>query len=809
MFISLNWIRDFVNVPQLTPQEIASRFTLATAEVEGVKAIGVGLEQVQVVEVKAKKPHPEADKLNLVTFKMGSSEEREVVCGAGNVREGMKVFFAPIGTKLPNGLVLEAKKIRGILSQGMLCSESELGLGEGHAGLLELPQTTPLGQSFFDYSKLQTDVILEVDNKSLTHRPDLWGMYGLAREFSAQYLLPLKNIFDSAWKKKCDEVLQKSKKDPQTAVEFSVENESACWTYLGLTISQLKVKESPAWIKQRLEAVGLKPKNSVVDISNYVMWELGHPNHIFDADKIAGRTLRIETLKSPTSLHLLDQSLVDLQAGDTVISDEQGAVVLAGIMGGERTSVTLQTTRVFLEVANWSPVAIRKTSTRLGLRSDSSQRFEKTLDSNHCSSVLLRLMELIIEVHPEATVSSELKVWKNESTFSKPLTLTFSRERLDKILGIELPALRISEIFMHLGFTVDWLNPRDLKVVVPTWRTTKDISCIEDLVEELGRIVGFDNIPSQSPLVETKPIRLASSKVFQRRVQDFMVNMARAHEVMTYPLVGPTLLKKYQWPEMNEELVLLNALSEDHDRMRPSVIPSFLESCFENTKHYSQFRVFELSRMYKTFDQERNILSFAVYHKEHSPFIEVMNCADRLLSSFGFSPDWASDLGKFSSSVLPKDWIGVHPFEYQHLRLQGKFLGAAFTVHPLLVKKVKSRGFLSVFFLDVTDIESRDPRQKHKFTPLAKYPQATFDVSVVTSTDTAVVRPLEVIQQLKLPFLKSVLVRDVFVIDEQMKSITIQSVFENPDATLEPAHIKNFEQQIVQNLEKAGFHLRS
>jgi phenylalanyl-tRNA synthetase beta chain len=803
MLISLDWIKDFVEIPDMPPKELASRFTLTTAEVEGVIVSGQGLENVQIVQVLSKKPHPEADKLNLVTFETGVGT-REVVCGAPNVKEGMRVFYAPVGTTLPSGLTLEPKKIRGILSDGMLCSSIELGLGEGVDGLMELPADAVIGTKFAAYTKQKMDVILEVDNKSLTHRPDLWGHYGLAREFAAAHDKPLQAPYDSAWEKK----QQAHFGSGNGPVTFTVSDDSACWAYSGLNISGVKVGQSPDWMQRRLTAVGLRPINSLVDISNYVMTELGMPNHIFDADRINGKKLAIRRQLADGKFKTLDGQERALIAHDTVIADELGTTVLAGIMGGEASGVIDSTTNVFVEVANWDPSEVRKTSVRLGLRSDSSQRYEKTLDSHQCQRTLLRLVELILQLNPGAKVVGTQQTWQREATLAKPVTLEFNRTRITKVLGEDLPVARLENYFRALDFDVT-VKGDDFKVIVPTWRTTKDISCVDDLVEEIGRMIGYDNIIPKSPLLPVRPVRLAPGKVLLRRIQDFMVLEAKALEVMTYPLVGADLLKKAQWPGDHNKLVLVNALSQDQDRMRPSVIPSALAIMAENQKNFSDFAFYEYGRAYLGYENERSCLFLGLYSREHSRFTELLNHAEKLLGTLGLSAELSPKQEKFPNALVPYEWIGSHPHEYVNIRIQGKFHGAATTVHPLAMKEFKAKGFFSFVVIDLTDFENREAKDKTKYTPIAKFPSSSFDVSVTAASDVPAADVLKALSGLKLKQLKSASILGVYAFSESQKSITLRTVFEDPAATLTAEFLSEAEKQVVQTLEKAGFPLRS
>lgn len=357
MNISLDWINEFVELPQMDADDFANSFTMTTAEVEGVKTTFTHLSDIKVAQIQSIRKHPEADKLNLVTFDMGSGS-REVVCGAPNVREGLKVPYAPIGVTLPNGLTLEPKIIRGILSEGMLCSETELGTGEGSSGLMELSSDAQVGQTMIDYLKLKADTILDVDNKSLTHRPDLWGHFGLAREFAAAYEKELKSPFDSQWKSRIEESFSRE----VSPIVPKVEKDSSCLAYWGISLDGIKVADSPRWMQARLEACGMRPINNIVDISNYVMLELGIPNHIFDRKLISNNTIHIKRVANEQSFTTLDEIERKLIPSDTVICDSEKPLVIAGLMGGANSGVSESTTSIFIEVANWKASEVRSLS---------------------------------------------------------------------------------------------------------------------------------------------------------------------------------------------------------------------------------------------------------------------------------------------------------------------------------------------------------------------------------------------------------------------------------------------------------------
>ncbi|WP_408095397.1 phenylalanine--tRNA ligase subunit beta [Peredibacter sp. HCB2-198] len=803
MLISLNWIKDFVELPDMSPKELGSKFTLATAEVEDVIVKGEFLNKVKVVEVKSMKPHPDSDKLNLVTFDFGGPELKEVVCGAQNVKVGLKVPYAPIGTTLPNGMTLEPKKIRGILSDGMLCSEVELGVATESAGLMILDPASRPGTTMADYLKADTDILLDVDNKSLTHRPDLWGYLGLAREFAANHKKALKNPFTPEWEKKIEANFNKA----MSPIKVEVNQDSSCLAYYGLSLDIPKMGETPAKIKNRLEAVGLRSINLIVDISNYVMIELGMPNHIFDRSKIHGGKVSIRRAGTDMKFQTLDEQNRDLIPSDTVIFDSERPLVLAGLMGGLDSGVTPDTTKLFLEVANWEAPEVRKTSVRLGLRTDSSQRYEKTLDSNMCYRTLLRLVEMISELCPGTTVVGMPEKFVREDKLSKALTLTISHSQIVSSLGMEISKETVRDIFERLDFKVEEKNG-SYDVTVPSYRTTKDISVKADLIEEIGRMIGYDNITSVSPNLPVKPIRLSETKKFHRKIQDFLVMQGKSLQVMTYPLVGKELLEKAMWPEMNDKLVLVNALSVEQDRMRPSIIPSAIEMAAHNQKHFDSFSFFEIGRSYLDFGKERSQLVIGMYSKEGSRFVELANVVEKLLATLNVNYVFAPKNEKFQNTVLPT-WNGTHPHEYQNIQIQGKFHGVINTVHPLVLKNFKMKGNLTLAVIDITDLESKEVKDKTKYQPLSKFPSSSSDFTVVMNKELPAASVITALSSLKQKEIKSKSIVDIFMMNEMQKAVSIRAVFEDSEKTLAAETIKDLEQKIVQVLEKAGFPLRS
>ncbi len=807
MKISIDWINDFVDLKDIDAKELAQKFTLSCAEVEDVLESNAFLKKIVVAQIKAIKKHPKADTLNLVTFGYGEGKEKEVVCGAQNVREGMKIPYAPLGTKLPSGLVLEAKKIRDILSEGMLCSEEELGLKESSDGLFELDKNAHLGQTMEDYLKISSDVILDVDNKSLTNRPDLWGHLGIAREFAAIFKRNFKKSFNQEWetslKAKCT--------DEKSPIEILVEGENACLIYSGLSIDNVTIQESPKWMQERLVAVGLRPINNIVDISNYVMLEIGTPMHIFDREQIVGDKIIIRNANTGEKLITLDEQTRELLHSDTVICDSKGPLVLAGIMGGVSSGVSEKTSKIFLEVANWKAHEVRKTSTRLGLRTDSSLRFEKSLDSLQTHIAMLRALELVLLLCPQARVVGKITSVGPHIDYVSCRKIQTSSKRISSILGKEISSEEIENILARLGFKVV-KQELEMIIEVPSYRATKDISVEADIVEEIGRIIGYDNITPVSPLEKIAPVKLTEKQKLHRQIRDFLVLRSGACEIMTYPMVGKDLLDKAGFNSL-ETLQIYNPISKEHDRMRNSLLPSILNAVYENQKYYREFRLFELARSYlvdkSDFSKERSILAVAFYSKDNSVFLNLLDSVDMLLGHTNLNGDFIDKNPKFLNPLFPKDYQGLHPHEYQDIRIMGKISGAVFSIHPLLLGKYKLRGNLSVALIDLTEHEDKQLKNKVKYSPISKFNPVEFDCTVVAPKNIYVANILKTLKNMKKVEVLDYKVVDIFSLDADRSAVTIRTLFHDNEKGLTPETIKSLEDEVVFVLKSAGFDLKS
>ncbi len=821
MLISWKWIQDYIegDLFQWSSQKVMERFTLRVAEVEEIQETNVCFRSIRVVKILSFRAHPEADQLRLVTFQVGHKPEdqKEVVCGAPNVRVGLKVPFAPVGTTLPGGMLLSAKKIRGIMSEGMLCSRKELGLGEDQSGLMELEDNAPVGQSLGDYLTMSSDYQLNIDNKSLTHRPDLWGHWGIAREVANVTTYPLKKLYSADWIKEKEKTFFSSSSQSSPIIPVC-DDSSSCLIYFGVSVDNVQLSETPKWMKERLEAVGQRCIHPLVDISNFVMLELGIPLHFFDRQKIQGSRLEIRLWKESDGelFTTLDDVQRTLKTTDTVIADARGPLVLAGLMGGSRCAVDESTTSLFIEVANWKATDVRRTSTRLGLRTDSSQRYEKTLDTWSCYRTLLRTMDLLQQLCPAMKVVGPLhQIGPQAGKQYQPVIVETSLDSIARQLGRSLDQQEVKGLLEGLGCLIKEDSQQKWHVTIPSFRAGKDLSLEADLVEEVGRSLGYDSITPCSPLVSTQVTKLSPLKKWHRKLADFFVLHGDAQEITTYPLVGDSLYQQALWEDHYAPLRLVNALSQDHAFMRTSLVPSHLDCVIQNKKHRSSFRLFEIGRAYfpdaKNYFREEQFLMVTVADEHQSPFKSLVDLMDDCFSFLGVKSDWVLDDGKKSKEGgLPSHqfWKGTHPHEFFQMRVMGKMVGQVASLHPHFLRRLKVGGSVAFACLSLSFLESLPTKDKRQFKILPKFPASTFDCTVVCPQVTSIADVMKVCKSIHFKELQSYHVVDIFPWQQEKKTVTLQFVFQDAEKTLTSDSLKTFQDHIIATLHKGGFPLK-
>jgi len=607
MWVSMRWLARHVELEGISPERLCDDLTLSTAEVEGLERFAPQLDDVVVGLVTSLEAHPDAEKLSICSVDVARDQPLRIVCGAPNVAAGQKVAVAQIGVRLPGDFKIKKSKIRGVVSEGMICSVRELDLGEEHDGIWVLPEGTTVGATVCEALGV-ADWIIEIDNKSLTHRPDLWGHRGIAREIAAIYERPLRPL---------DTTL------PPTgqAARYPVAIETAgCSRYIALPIDGVRPGPSPEWLRWLLLAVGQRPIDLLVDLSNFVMLDLGQPNHVFDRNRLAGgggdRGVVVREARKDETIETLDGELRRLLPGDLLICAGEEPIALAGIMGGEGSKVASGTDSLLLEVANFDATIVRRTSNRLALRTDSSTRFEKTLDPILALEAAGHFARLLSEIDPNASLPApptDVGDWSDPSC-----EIELRTDRVRAALGKALPDAEIRAILERLSFTVSPLATGSVfRVGVPSFRASKDIAIEQDLVEEIGRIHRYGNIEEASLQFEITPPPRDPRRLLVRELQDRLAGGARFHETLSYSFVDDALLEKLGDLEL-PHVSVINPVVQSQARVRRRLVPSLLTALESNRRNRGDVRLFEIGKAYEPENanrrgepRERHLLALA------------------------------------------------------------------------------------------------------------------------------------------------------------------------------------------------------
>jgi phenylalanyl-tRNA synthetase beta chain len=797
MWISLKIINKMVDISDIAPEEVADRLTMATAEIEGIEYFNDNFKTIYAAKLTKVEKHPDADKLTLCEADTGS-EKLQVVCGAQNHKEGDIVALAAVGTKITEDFVIKKSKIRGVESNGMLCSERELGISEDHSGIIILPPDTKPGTTLESIYPDLVDIRLEIDNKSITHRPDLWGHEGFARETGALFSRPVKSPVNRD--------LVKTFKNNEN-LEVEILNPEIAPRYSALAVKGIKIKESPEWLKAMVKSTGMRPINNIVDITNYVMAELGEPMHAFDRKKLRGNKIFIRTAKEGEIITTLDDSEHKLTGEDIVIADVQGPIALAGIMGGGNSEIDDSTTEIVLEAACFNPVNIRKTAHRFGIRTEASMRFEKSLSPEITADALIRCYELIKEAIPEAEAVTE--IIDDYPGKMKTLTITTSTDHIRKKLGQDIDDKRITDIIESLSFNIR-KNGSSMEITVPHFRATKDVAIADDIVEEVGRIYGYDNIEPSAPLVPCVPPAKNDFRMFERTVKSILTSSFSMVEVMGYSFTGEKILNMLGINN-DRELRLRNPLSIEQDRLRRSIVPDMVSFIHYNQRYSDNFSIFELGRVYLKDDRKSTELisentraAGAVYMKKPSGplFFEAKRIASGLMEQlkvkkFRLIPE--------TDSLPPY----AHPGRSMRITVEGKDAGFIFELHPETAEKFEINGKAAIFDLDLNAVfESQ--KNETKFRELQKFPGVPFEISVLADKRCYSEDILTIIRK-SSRYIQSAEVVSVYEgnpVPEGKKSVSVKIIFASPEKTLDTAEIEETQKKIIADINKAGFSLR-
>jgi len=715
MIFSEQWLREWVN-PDVPTEELGHRLTMAGLEVDAIEPVAGEFSKVVVGEVLTVEKHPDADKLKVCTVNVGESEPLQIVCGASNVAVAMHVPTALIGAKLPGGLKIKKGKLRGEASHGMLCSAVELGLAEQADGLMPLPSDAKPGTDMHEYLNLD-DVSIELG--ITPNRGDCLGMIGLARETGVLFNLDTTSPDFSAVKPTSGESLQ-----------VAVQANEACPRYAGRVIRNIDMSQTtPLWMQERLRRSGLRAINPVVDVTNYVMLELGQPMHAFDLDTVHGGIWVRKAVRNE-SLTLLDGNRVDLTPETLIIADVKGPLAIAGIMGGEKSGVTDASKHLFLESAFFAPLTIAGRARSYGLHTDSSHRFERGVDPAIQVMAIERATQLLLEiVGGEAGPVSEV-VSKANLPLRQKITLRISR--ISRVLGLEVDPASVPDILKGLGMGIEEQREGIWMVTPPSFRF--DIALEVDLIEEIGRIIGYDNIPATAAQSHLSMSLIDESTISLRRIRQRLVDRGY-QEVVTYSFIDPSLQKRFS--PSQTAIALSNPLAADMSVMRTSLLPGLLETVKYNlNRQQDRVQIFECGIKYLLQDadiNEENALSFAVsgnvtnlhWDVEKRPFdyYDMKADIEALLEMAG-----SLDGVEFSASEHPV----LHPGQTARITRNNEEIGWVGALHPALASEM---GLPDGVICCELQLDSLQKGSIPQLKPVSKYPSIRRDIAIIVDAE--------------------------------------------------------------------------
>ncbi|MBQ6106405.1 MAG: phenylalanine--tRNA ligase subunit beta [Lachnospiraceae bacterium] len=811
MKLSLSWIKDYVSLPDdadLT--KLAYDLTMDTVEVEDVEYLAKRFENILVGVIEAVNPHPNADKLRVCTVDIGDGEAKQIVCGGINLEAGMRVAVAVPGAVVRwhgEGEPVEIKKskLRGVESYGMICASDEIGLGDllpstQEAEILDLSAwDVPAGTKIADALDLN-DVILEIDNKSMTNRPDLWGHYGIAREIAALYKLPMKKIEPVSYDCKSD-------------FKVAIDDTERCPRYIGVEMNGVEVKPSPFKMQSRIWRVGMRPINALVDITNYVMLATGNPTHAFDADNIEDH-ITVRRAKEGEKLLLLNGKELALCTDDLVIADGEGAVALAGVMGGAKDSILPKTKRVILEVANFESTGIRRTALRYDNRTEASSRYEKAVDPERCDQALALSMQYFKELYPKLQVTGFCDRYEKKL---KRAEIDVSLTWLAKRLGKHLTNDDIRAKLEILGFDVA-IDGDNMHVVAPTWRSTGDISIKDDVMEEVARMYGYDNFDatpfttSFTGAINQKDISLV------RNIKEYLAIRCGMQEIYTYPWMNDTFVNAVM-QDTTGMLKLSTPPAPDLSYIRSSLLPNMCEAVMKNERYFDDFAIFEEAQVFTDSDytspydateslpkQRRNIAGALA-----SGTKSVNEMFREVKGYLAYMPRYTHMEGfTFKKDVKP---VWADSVVWQNIYVGDTKVGDL----GLVAKKVtmecgiKNLAVL-VFEMDTTLLKPLISRT-NKFTHLAEYPVTDYDISMLFDSATTWEEIDAVIAKKEAGPVKAAGFVDEYrgkQIPAGKKSVTIRLTIGSNEKTLTSDEIESAANSVMKQLGKRlGAELRT
>ncbi len=783
MQYSYNWLKELSETNK-TVGQMADLIMMHSFEVESIEEKGKGLENVVVGKILEIKKHPNADKLQLTKIDIGN-KKLDIVCGAWNIKVDDKVPVALVGAKLQNGIVIKEAEIRGIKSFGMLCAEDELGLGKSHEGILILGKDAEIGEKLTKALDLD-DAILEI--KVLPDRShDALCHIGIAREISA---LDGKKI---DYYKKIK--LNRKKTDK---LSIKIQDQYLCPRYIGAVMTDIKIEESPTWMKSRLNSLGINPINNIVDATNYVMLELGQPLHAFDFDQIKDDervNIFVRRAIENEKITLLDGSVKELFDEDLLITNKDRALAVAGVMGGENSGINENTTKIVIESANFNSTSIRKTRMRLKVKTEASDRFEKEIDPNVAEIAMARIIEIV--------ESYGGKIEGVVDVYSKPVEkwkIKLDLAYVGKLLGEEIPEKTIINILESLQLKTK-KKGRMLEIEIPTFRI--DLKTQEDIIEEIGRIYGYEKINSTVPFYPVQPAKMDEERQFEKTIRDYLVG-AGFSEVYNYSFYGKNDAEMAGLSQKHLELE--NPINPEQALMRVSLVPGILNNIKENLKNFKEIEIFEIGRIYIPKDgslpEEKNMLVGAIVSdesKKGNNFYEAKGYVDLIFNKLGIEDHYFDEF-KNSEEKIPLIW---HKTRFAEIEIEGseELIGYVGEMSPIVLERFRIKKRVAIFEIDM-EILRKVSEGEREFKPLRKFPTSMRDISMTAEPEVRVEDILDIIQGSGMKLIIDVDLFDIFDLPEEKTSFAFHIIFGADDRTLKNQEVDEIMKKITENLEK-------
>ena len=791
MLISLNWLKQYIDLDGIEINEMENALTMIGQEVEKIDIVGGNLDKVVVAHLEEVKKHPNADSLTLCKVNNGK-EILQIVCGATNHKTGDKVALAQVGARLKEDFTIKKGKIRGEESNGMLCSEDELGIGSDKDGIIILPEDAPVGVPFKDYLGIN-DTVFELE--ITPNRPDCLSHIGIARELSAYYGKELKYPET--------EIKNEIEEKTSDNVKVTIEDSNLSRRYVTRILKNVTVKESPKWLKERIEAVGLRSINNIVDVSNFILMEMNHPNHVFDLDKIEGNEIKVKSAVKGDKLVTLDEQERELEDGDIVICDSKKILALGGVMGGLDSEVTDNTKNILLEVAHFNSQNVRKTSRRLTLSSDSSYRFERGIDVEDSIKVINRLANLIQEVAGGEILNGYVDVYPVPHE-NKVAELNF--ERLNRFVGKVIPREKVIEILRNLEIDVKD-NGETLTLTAPSYRG--DLELEQDYFEEVIRMYGFDNIENILPRVDINKNSTLDTTKLTDRVKTICASVG-LKEVINYSFIPKDALQKLKFTGVSEDKLIdiSNPITEDFVTMRPTLLYSLIKNAKDNmNRNVSNIRFFEVSRTFEKAEElaKEDIKVGIILAGEndktlwnpkpvHYDFYDLKGIVEEIFSKLKFqsfsikrSVQTEFHPGRSADVFVGKEYIGsfgeIHPDVLENFGLNKKtVLVAEFNIE--LIKKYINKPFV--------------------YQGIVKYPAVPRDLALVMNENILVGDVLKTIEKIDKK-VEKVELFDIYQgigVEPGKKSVAISILLRDDSKTLEEKEINDIIDKILAKMKK-------